>query len=263
MIQRSIDIGPFTIHFYGLIIAIAIFSGWLLAKKRASAYKIPQTLFDDSILLVPLILGIIGARLYHVADYWHLYRQDLLSILKISSGGLGIWGSLAGIFIGFWIVSKVKRINLLSFLDLASPSLILGQALGRIGNFINQEGFGPPTTAKWGVFISPENRPTEFINSTHFHPTFFYEATLDGLFFVILLYMSKRLKVRGQLFASYLILYATGRFIAEFWRIDTWTIGVIKVAHLLSVCTMIIGITIFFLISKTKMNQVGSGLDTT
>lgn len=255
MLPRSFEIGPFTIHLYGVIIAIAILVGWHIAKIRASLYKIPRHLFDDSILLLPLVLAVIGARAYHVVDYWDFYIASPQSIINIPDGGLGIWGSLVGIFVGFWLVAKIKSIDLLSLLDLISPSLILGQAIGRIGNFVNQEGFGPPTNLPWGIFISPENRPPQFRFSTQFHPTFFYEAIADAIFFFILIYLSKRLKVQGSIFAMYLILYSLGRFIVEFWRIDTWTIGIIRVAHLLSLAAFLVGVWLFI--------HQRRGLDTT
>lgn len=250
ILPRSIDFGPFTIHLYGLIIAAAIFLGWYIAKKRSYLHKIPQALFDDPILLLPLVLGIIGARAYHVADYWDFYVQNPLSIINISAGGLGIWGSLVGIFVGFWLVAKIKSIDLLSLLDLISPSLILGQAIGRIGNFINQEAFGPPTNLPWAVYISPENRPAEFSQFTHFHPTFFYEAIIDAVFFLVLAKLSKKFARPGQTFALYLILYSIGRFTVEFFRIDTATIGTIKLAHILSLVAIVAGSWLFL---KNKM----------
>ena len=250
MISPQISIGPLTFHLYGLIIAAAIYLGWLLVKKRAIFYKISPKIFDDPLILTPLILGIVGARLYHVLDLWSYYRENPTQIIAIASGGLGIWGALAGIFAGFWIFAKIKKINFLSLLDLTAPSILLGQALGRIGNFINQEGFGPPTSLPWGVYITPENRPIQFLTSTHFHPTFFYEAILDLIFFLLLLYISSlsfsirsRMTIRkpGQLFGLYLVLYSIGRFIVEFWRIDTWSLGPLKIAHLLSVAAFVIG----------------------
>ncbi len=251
MLTRSIDIGPLTIHLYGLIIAISIYLGWLLAKKRAYLYKIPQALFDDPVLIIPLVLAIIGARLYHVVDYWDYYSVNFSQILAVWNGGLGIFGALIGAFLGFWIISKIRKINLLSILDLAAPSILLGQAIGRFGNFVNQEAFGPPTNLPWGVFISPENRPAQFLSSSYFHPTFFYEAAIDALFFAILLYLARRFNIRGQMFALYLIFYSTGRFIAEFWRIDTWIISQVRVAHVLSIIIFIFG-TWLFLSLKAK-----------
>src|SRR3989337_26084 len=205
MVSRSIEIGPFSIHFYGLIIVFAIFAGWYLAKNRARIDEIPQKIFDDSILLIPLVLSIAGARLYHVLDLWSYYGRNLADIIKIQNGGLGIWGGILGMILGFLIVVKLKKLDLSNSLDLAAPSVILGQAIGRFGNYINQEGFGPPTNLPWGIYIGPENRPSQFINSTSFHPTFFYEAILDFIFFLTLLFLSQKLKVKGQVFALYLI----------------------------------------------------------
>ena len=245
MIPATFKIGPLTFHFYGLMIAAAIYLGWWFAKKRAHLFRIPQKIFDDPILLIPLLLALIGARAYHVIDFWSFYRADPLSIVNIAGGGLGIWGAIAGAIAGFAIVAKARKIDFLSACDLAGPSLLLGQAIGRIANYVNQEGFGPPTNLPWGVYISPDRRPTEFINFSRFHPTFFYEALLNFVFFLILFKMSSKSKFKGQTFAFYLIFYSMARFISEFWRIDTATIGSVKVAHLISVVVFMIGITIF------------------
>lgn len=261
MIPKAIEIGPLPIHLYGIIIALAIFIGWLVAKKRAHLYQIPKALFDDPILLVPLVFSIAGARFYHVIDYWDVYIANPFSIIYIQNGGLGIWGGLFGVFIGFWIVAKVKKLQFWSVLDLASPSLILGQAIGRFGNFVNQEAFGPPTDLPWGIFISTENRPSQYLAFTQFHPTFFYEAILDAIFFVILIYLSKPSTVNrqqttakpGQTFALYLILYSTGRFIVEFWRIDTATIGNLKVAQILAALSIAAGLVI---LKKTGVDRL-------
>lgn len=255
MIPKTVEIGPLTFHSYGLIFALSILTGYLIAKKRADLYKIPKSIFDDPILLIPLLMSIAGARLYHVFDYWNIYSTDLISVFNLSGGGLGIWGGLFGLFLGLGIVAKVRKIDLLSILDLVSPSLILGQAIGRFGNWVNQEAFGPPTSLPWGIYISPENRPFEFASSTHFHPTFFYEAILDGIFFVVLIYLSRRLNTKGQVFAMYIILYSIGRFTVEFWRIDTWTLGTIKVAHVLALAGIITGLLLFAKLKKAGVDR--------
>ena len=249
---RGVEIGPFTFKFYGLIIAFAIFSAWYLAKKRAKIYRIPQEIFDDPILLIPLALSVIGARIYHVLDLWSYYGRNLTKIVEIQNGGLGIWGGILGMLLGFLIVAKVKKLDFLKSLDLAAPSVILGQAIGRFGNFINQEGFGPPTNLPWGVFIDPQNRPTQYLLYTRFHPTFFYEALLNLIFFILLLYIAGKVKIKGQIFALYLVFYSIARFITEFWRIDTATVGQLKVAHLISICVFILGIWLFFLKKHAK-----------
>ena len=275
MLPREINLGPLTIHLYGFVIAVSIYIGWLLAKKRASIYKqslrsssinrrtaglkIPQSIFEDWILLIPLVLGIAGARLYHVLDYWSYYSSSLISILKISDGGLGIWGGLAGMIIGFWIVAKIRKLDILSSLDLVAPSILLGQVIGRFANYINQEGFGPPTDKPWGVFIDQAHRPLQYFSYTRFHPTFFYEAVINFIFFLILMYWLKKSTVNGQLsvvkgrtFALYLIFYSTSRFITEFWRINTWVIGQVKVAHVFSIVSFMIGI-VLLIFSRKKL----------
>ena len=104
MIPKSIELGPFTFNFYGAIIAFAIFCGWYLAKKRAKIYKIPQKIFDDPVLLMPLFLSVAGARLYHVLDWWSYYGKNLADVVKIQNGGMGIWGGILGMLFGFLIV---------------------------------------------------------------------------------------------------------------------------------------------------------------
>src|SRR3990167_1335885 len=104
MINPYLMIGPLIFHIYGLVIAVSIYLGWLLAKRRSSYYKIPRKIFDDPILLIPLFLGIVLARVYHVIDKWNLYQKDPISVLYIANGGLGIWGGLLGVFLGLlWI----------------------------------------------------------------------------------------------------------------------------------------------------------------
>jgi len=245
MLPKSISIGPLDLHLYGLIIALAIYMGWYLAKKRAHSYKIPISIFDDPILLIPLVLSIVGARIYHVIDFWSIYSENPISILYISNGGLGIWGAILGLTLGLFILTKNKNIKLLSALDLAAPSMLLGQTIGRFGNYINQEGFGEPTNLPWGVYIQKINRPFEYLSSTHFHPAFFYEAIINIIFFILLLKISLKLKFKGQAFALYLIFYSISRFLVEFFRIDTWTIGTMKIAHIISIFTLLLGIYLF------------------
>lgn len=249
MFPNSFSIGPLTVHGYGLLISIAVITGWHLAKKRASIYKIPKNIFDDLMIITPLIFGIIGARIYHVIDKWSYYSRYPQEIILVNNGGLGVWGGIAGMLLGIWLIAKIRKINPLSFLDLLSPSIILGQAIGRIGNYINQEGFGPPTNLPWGVYIDPAHRPQKYMFFTHYHPTFFYEAVLNLIAFYILVKLSSKLAKPGQILGLYLVLYGIIRFITEFWRIDTAIMGDIKTAHILSLISILIGI---FLIKASK-----------
>lgn len=223
---------------------MAIYCGYLLAKKRAPIYKIPNKIFDDSILILPLIFGIIGARIYHVLDYWSLYSQNILSILYLNRGGLGIWGALVGIIFGFYLVCKFRTIDFSKALDLIAPSLLLGQVIGRFANYVNQEAFGRPTNLPWGIFISQENRPIQYVNFSRFHPTFFYESALNLFFLILLLKIGTKLKHNGQLFALYLIFYAISRALTEFFRFDTAVLFQIKISYLFSIVTFVAGLYI-------------------
>lgn len=250
MLPNSFSIGPLTIHIYGIIIATAILIGWFITKKRARLFKISPNLFDDPILLLPFIFGIAGGRLYHVIDKWTLYASDPIKIFKVWEGGLGIFGALTGIFVGLWIIAKAKKIDYLRLLDLIAPSLILGQAIGRVGNFINQEGYAP--SSAW--------------------PVYFYEAGLEVTAFIILIYLTKSVKFKtffvilsdrreskdlhpGQVFGLYLILYSLARSFAEIWRTDTAQIGGIHIAYLVAVLASIIGIYLIIKPGKTGVDS--------
>ncbi len=250
MIKPYLELGPLKLHYYGLIIAAAIYIGLKLAQKRSAFYKIPAKLFDDLVIFTPLFLALIGGRAYHVLDKWSVYSQNPASIFYVSNGGLGIWGGLAGLIVGAYLVSKLKKINFLSFMDVISPSVLLAQALGRIGNFINQEGFGPPTQKPWGVYIDEIHRPIQYAASKFFHPTFFYEAIINLVFFIILVKITKQAKKPGQMFGFYLISYSVGRFIVEFWRMDTWQIGEFKIAQVLSVIAFTSGVYLVLSVKK-------------
>lgn len=248
MFPNKISLGPIDLHFYGIIISTAIYIGYLIARKRIKRKKI-NDLFESPLLLLPLITSLIGARAYHVIDFWDFYQKSPLLIFNVSNGGLGIMGALFGFFLGLLIVAKIKKIKVIELLDIFAPSVLLAQSIGRIGNYINQEGFGSPTSMPWGVFIEKSKRPLQFQNFSNFHPTFFYEAILDLIFFMILIYISKNTKSSGKIFSLYLIFYGFGRFIAEFWRIDTWQISGVKVAHILSLLLIFSGI---YLLLNTK-----------
>lgn len=245
MPPNAINIGPFTIHLYGLIIGFSILIGWSLVKKRAHIYKIKKEVFDSWATFIPIILSIFFARIYHVVDYWDIYSQNPTQIIAIQNGGLGIWGAIFGGIVGIIIFSKINKINYLNLLDLVVPSMVLGQAIGRIGNWVNQEGFGPPTNLPWGVYIAQENRPQEYLLNSKFHPTFFYEAIVNLIIFFILIYFSKIFKDRGQIFGLYIILYSLNRFYMEFFRIDTWTISTIKIAQIISLVGIVLGTWLF------------------
>lgn len=230
-------------NLYGLFISLATLFGFLYAKKRASLFKIPTKEMDNLFLIV-LPLSLIGARLYHVFDKWSFYSGHPESFLYVWKGGLGILGALFGGLLGvilYWFFTK--RFSLTSLLDLLAPSLLLGQAIGRFGNYFNQEGFGPPTSLPWGIYIDPARRPYSWQNFEKFHPTFFYEALWDFFGFLIIVSLEKKLiKKPFSLTAFYLIIYGLGRFLIEFFRFDTASIMGIKVAQMISFLMIFIGL---------------------
>jgi phosphatidylglycerol---prolipoprotein diacylglyceryl transferase len=216
-------IGPFALSYHGLLIALGIvvgtwLTGWGLARKGYDGALALGSLF----LVVPL--GLVGARLYHVLTEYHRYtRNPFPKVLEGWEGGLGIYGAVAGGFLGLLLFSWYRGITPLAFADAAAPGLVLGQAIGRWGNYFNQELFGRPSDLPWAIGIAPENRPTEFADATSFHPTFLYESLWDVLVCLALLWVAHRFSERlkdGDVFVLYVSLYSVGRFLVETLRID-------------------------------------------
>ncbi len=239
------------VHPYGLFVALGILVSYWLASRRAIHYRVDKSVLEN---LFPWVFvgGLIGARLYHVADYWEWYLVRPLSIFSVWEGGLGIFGALGGGLLTLWWRLAREHIPVLPVLDLLAPSLAVGQAIGRIGNFFNQEGFGPPTTLLWGVAINPEKRPAQFMNVTTFHPTHLYEALWLALGTVGMLQLERKVNLpKGILFGAYLFWMGSGRFFFEWLRLDTATVGPIKVAHVLS--AVAVGTGLYFIARKARV----------
>ncbi len=221
-----LDLGFWQIRWYGFFIAVAFVAGVLVLLSLGKKKNIKENdLYDLALWLV--IGGVIGARVYQVFILnWSYYISNLSEIIKIWHGGLAIHGAIIGglVALGLWLKTKEKKIfwtRYIALTDLLVAPIILGQAIGRWGNYFNQELFGRPTSLSWGIYIAPENRPVDFVSSSYFQPTFFYESVLDLVLFFILwrLAKSERLKV-GKMTAIYLLGYGLIRFALEFIRID-------------------------------------------
>ena len=217
----SFSIGFLTVYAYGLVISLSIGISYLFARYCARDFGLKKVTIDDlALILIPT--GIIGARIYHVLDHWQYYRTNSAQVFALWQGGLGVWGALIFGFLACFIYLKVKKLPVFQSLDLLAISVILGQALGRFGNFLNHEAFGPPTDFLTRIYIPKDLRPPGFSNFKFFHPTFFYEAFWDFLVFILLLFVARRFKKRaGLVFSTYLIFYGAGRFFFEFLRVDT------------------------------------------
>ncbi|MDD5605289.1 MAG: prolipoprotein diacylglyceryl transferase [Dehalococcoidales bacterium] len=251
LLSSSFNIGPITIQFYGIFISLGILSAILYAFYEA--HRRGENLdhvVNMALVVVPL--GIIGARLYHVVDYWSYYSQHLGEI--IGGRGLGIYGAILGGAIGVLIYCAWKKLSPLRWMDIIAPGLILAQAIGRWGNFFNQELYGYPTDLPWGIYIEPANRLPGFESYTHFHPLFLYESLWNLIGFVILFFINRKYGKRlldGEVTIAYFMYYSVGRFILEGMKIDVWTIAGFPTARWISIITFVVCLAIIIFRRQT------------
>jgi prolipoprotein diacylglyceryl transferase len=218
---NTLDIGPLSIHIYGLMIALGIVAGTLFARARWQAKGHDGNDVLDIVIWV-VIAGVIGARLYHVATDYQRFEGHWERAFEIWKGGLGIWGGVAAGSLAVIVLCRWRKYDGLGILDAMAPGIALAQAIGRWGNWFNQELFGEPTTLPWALEIDPVNRPAGFRDVATFHPTFLYESLYSLVVVVgVLLWAERRFQLkRGQVFALYIPLYTFGRFWLENLRID-------------------------------------------
>lgn len=212
------------VAWYGILISLGIISGIIVATYRAKK----EGLYNDVIIdfaLIAVPLAIIGARAYYVIFSWDYYSKNPEQIINIRQGGLAIHGGIIAGALAAYLFCRYKNIKFWNFADIVAPGLILGQAIGRWGNFVNQEAHGGPTDLPWGIMINGEK----------VHPTFLYESLWNFGVFWFLMYYSKKKKYNGQIFILYLILYSIARFFIEGLRTDSLMLGPFRVAQLISV----------------------------
>lgn len=260
----ALSLGPIKIHWYGVIMGLAFFLGTYLARyhtKRAG-YD-PDHVLNMVVLIIPA--AIICARAYYVAFEWEHYRDNLLDVFAVWKGGLAIHGGLiGGVLAGTWYVRK-HRLPFLLMGDLLMPSVILGQAIGRWGNFINQEAHGGPVSAAFMARFPAFIRDQMLINGQYYHPTFLYESLWNLLVFGILIWMLYRWKrFDGQVLFSYMVLYSIGRFFIEGMRTDSLLIGgTLRVAQLVSLSLIVLGLVllIVFAVKGKTANKTQNSMD--
>ncbi|MEL4504581.1 prolipoprotein diacylglyceryl transferase [Luteococcus sp. H138] len=219
----AFHLGPLTIHAYALCILTGIVLGWMLGRRRFVAKGGDPEAFEE-VLGISIVAGIIGARLYHVITDHQLYfgpGRRPIEALFIWNGGLGIWGGVALGALTAWLLCRRKGMDFASMADAAAPAVILAQAIGRLGNWFNQELFGRPTTRPWGLEIDAVHRPSGYEQFATFHPTFAYEMLWNLAGVAFLLWAERRFRIsHGRLFALYVAYYCAGRLWIEHLRID-------------------------------------------
>jgi len=230
-------IGKLYIYFYGIILMVgALAGGWVASREAKRRGHDPDIVWDA--LIWALIGGIIGARLWHIftptqslvdqgiTTSWYLTHP--LDAINIRRGGLGIPGAVIGGAFALYLFSRRRKISFLALADISAPGLALGQAIGRWGNFVNQEVYGAPANLPWAVHIDPQYRLPEFANVETYQPLFLYESIWNLINMGLLLWLGRRYHNRlktGDIFLAYLVVYPVGRFFLEFLRLDTSMVG--------------------------------------
>lgn len=258
------DLGPLRLHAYALCILLGIVAALWLTNRRWTRRGGPEgSIWDIAIWAIPF--GIIGGRLYHVFSSPDAYfgpgfdgTGDLSLIPQIWLGGLGIWGAVVLGVVGAWIGCRRANVKISAFVDAAAPGVLLAQAIGRWGNYFNQELFGGPTTLPWGLAVAPEYVPAGSSPDTLFHPTFLYECVWNLLGVAVLLLVDRKLQLRrGRMFLLYAMIYTAGRVWIEMLRIDdAEMISFFGITARLNVWTSIVvflvALTAFLILTFTK-----------
>lgn len=236
---RSISLGPLNIYFYGIIIACGLVLAVLYCMNRSKEFGIKEDDILDGVLWVTPF-SICCARAYYCIFAWHEYAADPISVLYIWNGGLAIYGGVIGALIGVTVLCKVKKISLPAMLDLVLLGFLIGQSIGRWGNFMNREAFGAPTDSffRMGLYNTLTGQ-TEY-----YHPTFLYESVWNLCGFVLLHFLSKRRKYDGQIALCYAAWYGLGRCLIEGLRMDSLYWGSFRVSQVLAGVSCVVAVIV-------------------
>jgi prolipoprotein diacylglyceryl transferase len=278
----AIQIGPFPLFWYGIAYATGLAAAYWIMVRQARRFGENAAIIGNGLIVVA-VAALIGGRLYHVIDQWHLYEHDLLKIVLPPYSGLGIFGGFITGTIAVLFLVRHYRVSAWRWADIIAPGIFLMQAAGRWGNFFNQELYGPPTNLPWGIAIDCAHRVVEYpcaafpLATTHFHPLFLYESTSALIGAAVLVWLSLRprpwLRV-GDLGAIMLIWIGGVRFMIEFLRIGNWRLGDIPTAQYFGAAFVVIGIGILWLrrrqgapplvsaaVAQPETDDVGEELD--
>ncbi|WP_406945440.1 prolipoprotein diacylglyceryl transferase [Halobacillus sp. SY10] len=239
-----IELGPLTIYWYGIIIAAGAYLGLVLALREAERIGVSKETFVD-LVVYAIPIAILCARIYYVAFEWERYAErPLIDIVAIWEGGIAIHGAIIGATLTGLIFARVRKVSFWKLVDIAAPSIILGQAIGRWGNFMNQEAHGGPVSEEfYNNFM--QHLPNFIINQMAidgilYHPTFLYESLWNITGFTLLIILRKYNPIRGEVFLSYVIWYSFGRFFIEAMRTDSlYMIWNLRTAQVISVVLIV------------------------
>lgn len=256
-----LNLGQLTIHWYGLCVVLAIGTAIFVSIKLGKYYHInKETILDLAIYLI--IGGILGARIYEIFLEFPYYSHNPLSIIKIWEGGLAIHGALIGGILAAFYFAKKNKLSLIKLIALVTPSMAIGQSIGRWGNWFNQELFGLPSNLPWSIPIEIINRPLQYINFSYFHPTFLYESIGSFFIFCLLLLLTYRwknnlnIKQSKIIIFTYLFSYSILRFSLEFIKIDQTPILLgLRWPQIACLITIIISLIILFSAFKNKFKE--------
>jgi phosphatidylglycerol:prolipoprotein diacylglycerol transferase len=247
----AFSLGPLNIGWYGICYALGLAAAYLLMVRLARiAGEDPDVVGNGIIIVAAAALA--GGRLYHVIDQWHLYASDPIKIILPPYSGLGVYGGIATGTLAAWWYARRRRVSFPRWADIIAPALFVMQAIGRWGNYFNQELYGPPTNLPWGIAIDCAHRLADAypcatlpVETTRFHPLFLYESISGVLGAIVLIWLGYRFRDRlrpGDLLFVFFIWYGVTRFLLENLRVDNWTFFGIPVAQIISLSVILIGI---------------------
>lgn len=234
------------IYWYSLCILLGMILGAIIAFQAAKKIRWKQADMEN-VILIAIPSAIVGARLYYVAFEWQDYSNNLMEIFHVRNGGLAIYGGIIGGILAAYIYCRVKKLSILELLDITAPSIALGQAIGRWGNFLNQEAYGPIiSNPKWHWFPFAVYIPAD---QQYHYATFFYESAWCLLLVVLLIFLRKKFKHKGDVILTYIMFYGFERMLVEGLRVDSLYIANIRVSQLFS-ALLFVSVALFFIIRK-------------
>ena len=258
-ISRGFTIFGFPIYWYAIAITLGLALAFVYAMKNAKGYGLDSDRMLD-VALITIPFAFVGARLYYVlfSEQVAWYFADVTRILNVRDGGLGIYGGIIVAFLVGPLVCKIRKVNILSMFDIASMGFLIGQSIGRWGNFFNQEAFGGNTNLPWamtGEIIRSGQNGSGYDLTLPVHPTFLYESLWCALGFVLLhLWFKKAYRFQGQIFCGYIVWYGVGRFCIESLRTDSLMAGSMRTSQLVAVLAVIGGAILFLILRRRALS---------